>query len=174
MFSSQNEIKTQFDELDTALPDNVLAEIVIFGGAAMFLYNIGYRGTMDIDIAFISGNQAYRLIMEKGEQLGISAQAQGIAFLGSGWESRIEWSPWSFIHLRVGVLDPYDWVLSKLARWRGNDEDDVKAILPQLNSRILFTRLQESLPDYIGRERDVQITWNILADDMGYVEKFEL
>ncbi|MHB1651828.1 MAG: DUF6036 family nucleotidyltransferase [Desulfitobacteriaceae bacterium] len=172
MFSSLDDIKTQFDELDALLTDSIFVEIVILGGAAMFLYNIDYRMTMDIDVAFVSGYQAIRLIIEKGEQLGISAQAHGIAFLGGGWETRVEWSTWSFKHLRVGVLDPYDWVLSKLARWRGHDEDDVKAVLPQLDGKELFTRLQESLPDYIGRERDVQITWNILADDMGYKERF--
>ena len=174
MFSSQNDIKAQFDELDSSLPDSVFVEIVILGGAAMFLYSIDYRMTMDIDVAIVSGHQAIRLIIEKGEQLGISAQAHGIAFLGSGWEDRIEWSPWIFKHLRVGVLDPYDWVLSKLARWRGHDEDDVKTILPRLNSEQLFERLKDSLPDYIGRERDIQITWNILADEMGYKDKFTL
>lgn len=125
-------------------------------------------------VAIVSGYRATRLIIEKGEQLGISAQAHGIAFLRSGWENRIEWSPWSFRHLRIGVLDPYDWVLSKLARWRGHDEDDVKALLPRLDGKQLFERLKDSLPDYIGRERDIQITWNILAGEMGYKDKFRL
>jgi len=33
---------------------------------------------------------------------------------------------------------------------------------------------QDSLPDYIGREREIQITWNILAEEMGYKGKFAL
>lgn len=164
----------QLEELDVMLPDGLFVELVILGGAAMFLYNIDYRMTMDIDVAFVSGQRAARLIIEKGEQLGISAQAHGIAFLSGDWETRVKWLAWSFKHLRVGVLDPYDWVLSKLARWRGNDEDDVKAILPRLDSKELFTRLQDSLPDYIGREREIQITWNILAEEMGYKGKFAL
>ncbi|KLU61794.1 hypothetical protein CEB3_c19730 [Peptococcaceae bacterium CEB3] len=174
MFSSQSDVIDQLKELDTGLPDGLFAELVVLGGAAMFFYNIEYRTTMDIDVAFFSGQRAARLIMEKGEQLGISAQAHGVAFLGDGWENRVEWAADSFTHLRVGVLDPYDWVLSKLARWRGHDEDDVRAVLPRLDSKELFSRLRDSLPDYIGRERDLQVTWNILAEDMGYKEKFAL
>lgn len=174
MLSSQNDVRKQFEELDAMLPDGVFAEIVVLGGAAMFLYEIDYRMTMDIDIAFVSGQRTLRLIIEKGEQLGISAQAHGVAFLGGGWEHRVQWVSWVFKHLRIGVLDPYDWVLSKIARWRGNDEEDVKTILPRLNSKELFARFQEALPDYIGQERDLQVTWNILAEEMGYSERFNL
>ncbi len=174
MFTSKNDVKVKLDELDDMLPDGIFTEFFILGGAAMFLYNIDYRVTMDMDIAFVSGQKVIRLIMEKGEQLGISAQSHGIAFLSCDWENRVEWLSWSFKHMRVGVLDPYDWVISKLARWRGRDESDVKKILHRLDSKELFTRLEDSLPDYIGREREVKITWNILAEEMSYNEMFVL
>jgi hypothetical protein len=64
--------------------------------------------------------------------------------------------PWPFEPLEVRHLDPYDFVLSKLARWREHDREDVRRVAAKLDLARLRAMVREALPLYVGDDRWVR------------------
>lgn len=112
--------------------------------------------------------------MQLAEALDISFRAGTVAWLQQDWEDRVQWSPWQFVHLTVGWLDPDDWIITKLGRWQRHDFDDAVAVAKFLDVSTLHHYVQDGLNDYIGNPVRAKQAWNDLVEAMGWSSAFEL
>ncbi|SMC01887.1 hypothetical protein SAMN00768000_0135 [Sulfobacillus thermosulfidooxidans DSM 9293] len=167
--TNQDNVHQALKMLDShsAWPPDAEAVIIVVGGAALAFYNpTTIRETDDLDGILLTSSVPSEQVIQMAEQIGISFRAGSVMWMPEDWEDRIQWSNWEFRHLRVGWLDPYDWVISKLGRWIGHDSHDVEMIAAQLDPETLYHRVRQALPDFIGDEQRVRWNWRDLVEGM--------
>lgn len=160
-FGGASDVHAALERLDRAKfwPSGARATLVLLGGAVLFLYGIDYRRTADLDAHVSTARELRDRLEVTAEQLGISFRAGGVMWVSEDFEDKAQPVPWQFQHLDVKYLAPYDFVLSKLARWHGNDREDVRRVLPILDPVLLRDAVKAALPLYIGDERSVRSNW---------------
>jgi hypothetical protein len=137
------------------------------GDAALWLYGLdptAHSAVLDVDAVLAGGTVPAATAEALGVAYGVSFRAGAVAWLPTGWGDRISWAEWPFRHLRIGIPDPCDWVLTKLGRWRGRDPADALAVARTLDPGRLAERVREAGPDYIGDPRCLRWAWEDLAD----------
>lgn len=123
---------------------------------------------LDVDAAWVCSTAPMAAAEAMGAVYGVSFRAGAVAWLPGGWEDRIRWTDWPLRHLRVGALDPLDWVVTKLGRWRGRDPADAVAVARTLEPEGLAERIREAALDFVGDPRHPRWAWEDLADALGW------
>ena len=140
--STRPETVRQFlAEVDALLLDPL--RLVIGGAISMILAGYLSRQTHDIDVV----NEVPMEIRKHHAKLHEIAKRYRLElghfqshYLPAGWESRIHW--WSdFRHLRVYLIDPYDFFVGKLVSVRDKDRDDLRAMVGRLDKSKIIERL---------------------------------
>jgi predicted metal-dependent hydrolase len=151
--------------LDTAAfwPEGAHASLILLGGAALYLYGMDFRRTADVD-AYVSTDRSLRDRLEAAaEALGISFRAGIVMWASEDFEENALHAPWTFEHLDVRYLSPYDFVISKLARWHAQDQEDARVVAVTVDLPTLRDKVRQALPVYIGPEERVRFNWKELC-----------
>jgi len=140
--STKPETVRQFlAEVDALLLDPL--RIVIGGAISMILAGYLARQTHDIDVVNevpVEIRKHHAKLHEIAKRYRLELGHFQSHYLPSGWENRIHW--WSdFRHLRVYLIDPYDFFVAKLVSVRDKDRDDLRAMVSRLDKSKIVERL---------------------------------
>ncbi|AEJ40880.1 hypothetical protein TPY_2720 [Sulfobacillus acidophilus TPY] len=157
-----------FDDHPLWPPDAKAVMIVVGEAALAFYHATTIDETDDLDGILWASSIAVEYVLRMAESTGISFRAGHVMWLPWDWNERIQWSGWDFQHLQVGWLYPYDWVISKLGRGLDHDAAHIMRMAPSLDPEMMYHRVRQALPDYIGDDRRVRGNWRDLVDAMGW------
>ncbi len=121
-------LKRYVEETNTSL------HIVLTGGQAMAAYGVE-RATNDIDAEMIEGDVDHLSdwLLAHSVQSDISEDISGwgMISLPPSYKNRVR-NVITGTHLRIDVLNPIDWVISKLGRGTDEDINDVMIVVEKL------------------------------------------
>jgi hypothetical protein len=155
-------------EVDQALRQEV--NLHCLGGFVLSaLYGLP-RPTGDLD--YISANpfearQEIEKIAGLGSRLSkkykLFVQCVGVADYPEDYEDRLTLLDLGFQNLRLWVLEPYDLILSKLARNNPKDRDDVKFLVTKLSLsfNVLYRRWESEMKPWIANADRHETTINL-------------
>lgn len=142
----------------------------VAGGVAINLYT-GYRGTMDVDAFF-----SHRLLLPPSEELIVAFEgAEGprvvhfdaqynptLALLHPDYDQNAVALTGRALEdpkIRLMLLSPVDLAVTKLSRWAGNDQEDIRELakLNLITSNELVVRAKGALDYYVGNTSMLQL-----------------
>lgn len=142
------DIKEHLKALDSRLAEP--ARIVLAGSAVPILLGCEFRGTRDIDFAFLPSPEIRRIIAgDTALSRVFDLQAQGIIGLLEDAEDRTVHIDLGFQYLRVECLSLLDWVVSKLASPKLEDVLRVDGVTLEM-----LHQIERKLPFYCGISAD--------------------
>lgn len=148
--------------------------LTLVGAAALAMYGVNVNGhdveIRDID-ALIEGPAEVRdRLLWAAERLEIPLLDAGLLWARPGWRGAVTPARLRTDHFGVYILDPMDWVLTKLIRWYPGDRADAARLvrgrhldLDQLHWAVATTL--RSAPSPV--EGWVRWAWAELAADLG-------
>jgi hypothetical protein len=77
---------------------------------------------------------------------------------------------WPLEHLVVWVIDEYGFIITKMGRWAGHDQEDVRQVLPRISMEKLRAYVREQKPLYIGRSEHIDQTWREVCEMAGRLD----
>jgi hypothetical protein len=126
--------------------------LVVGGSVALILAGYLSRSTEDIDVV----DEVPAVLREQHALLDELRKAYGLQlthfqshFLPSGWEERLH-SLAPVGQLQVALVDVYDLLLGKLFSARRKDRDDLRMLLPALDSETLLRRLRDTCGAFLA------------------------
>ena len=130
--------------------------LTLTGAAAMAMYGVLAQDAVIRDIdALIEGPAEVRdRLLWAAERLEIPLLDAGLLWARPGWRGAVTPARLRTDHFGVYILDPMDWVLTKLIRWYPGDRADVLGVvrqrrmdLDQLRSAVAATLQTAPPPD---------------------------
>lgn len=152
-------------DLDSALPRKVTLHCI--GGFALIAFYDVPRSTSDIDYIEVTPQEAANEVAsiagsgsDLDKKYGLSLQSVGVADFPEGYESRLREFKLGLRNLKLWVLDPYDLVLSKVARNSPKDRDDAKHLIRQLQLEftIFYDRWRREMAPWIANKERHELT----------------
>ncbi len=138
---------------DFAKGKNKKLSLILVGALALPFYGVASRHTRDIDAEILEGD-LYEL-QEFLEKLGIEADLTenfsgwSVILMPSGYRERAV-SVYDSPYLSIKVLDPYDFILSKLRRGTQTDIEDALKVaksMKDFNPNILKKRIEQAIEE---------------------------
>lgn len=151
--------KRMFQEIENNIESDVKIQAFLAGGMAIHFYT-GYRTTADVDVEF-----SHRLSLP--DDFIVSAELEDgsvrplyidknynstFALMHPDYQEDSIAVPFGFKNFDVRVLNPTDLIVSKIARFAGNDKEDVQQILMLglTTTDGIERRAKEALDYFIG------------------------
>jgi hypothetical protein len=137
------------------------------GSAALILPGYLSRQTEDIDAVDevpAEIRSQHKVLQELADRYGLHLAHFQRHYLPMRWEQRVHSRP-PYGLLQVYLLDVYDVFLSKLFSARTKDQDDLRALAPQLDKAILAQRLHDTTGSMLAAEtlrQRAEKNWYIL------------
>lgn len=142
------DISEKLHTLDSLLHEPT--RIVLAGSAVPILHGYSFRGTMDIDFAFLPALTVSSIISSHDDlQRIFDFNAQGIIGLLVDAEDRLVHIDLGLKNLRVECLSIMDWVVSKLASPKLEDVLSLDCVTVEM-----LLEIKSRFPDYCGVSYD--------------------
>ena len=163
--SLRNAVATIVSRISDSLPDlKEPVKMFMAGGMAINFYT-GYRPTTDVDASF-----SRRLLLPKADSLVVSFEntegKQKVVYFDTNYNTSFALIHPDYEHdaykvlgnefenkkLQLYILSPIDLALSKVARFQGNDKEDIAELAKNklVSARLLNERASEALDYYVG------------------------
>lgn len=151
--------------IDEQIPGSQKAQLYIGGGAALLLAYDGELATDDVDCIGVKKQLLKKLYERAGKGSDIHRQTGYYLDLVPPGKFPQEWG-WrgrakgikvpGVMHMEIKVLEIHDLILSKLRRFAGKDQDDIKWLCdrPEFDVAILRSRYRAARGLYDHDERD--------------------
>lgn len=148
-----------FQNIEEDLNTNVKIQAYLAGGMAIHFYT-GYRATGDIDIEFshrlsLPDDFIIEAELENGDirPLYIDKNYNStFALMHPDYQEDSIEVPFDFKNFDIRVLNPADLIVSKIARFAGNDKEDIQQILMLglTTTEQIEQRAKEALEYFVG------------------------
>ncbi len=171
-FHDLSDVRETLLALDKApeLRDTADITILLIGGVALYCYGISYRETSDIDAFLSAAGSVRQTLAGVAHRFGLFFDGGAVGWMPDDWDQRARRLNWPLEHLVVWVIDEYGFIITKMGRWAGHDQEDVRQVLPRISMEKLRAYVREQKPLYIGRSEHIDQTWREVCEMAGRLD----